>query len=114
MNPSSPILANTSRWTAPFSSHSRMWGTISASAKSRTDWRTSRFSSVRAKSTTKPSFRAEMSGRAECLAEELEPLGDLGRSHVEGWDEANHLVGRSARQEEQAQLERHGLDRSGQ
>ena len=51
-NPSSAIFANTSRWTSPFSSHSRMCGRISASANARAASRTSRFSSVSAKSTT--------------------------------------------------------------
>src|SRR6185369_131070 len=51
-SPSSPILAKISRWTSPFSSHSRMYGRISASANSRTDCWTSRFSSVGRKSIT--------------------------------------------------------------
>ena len=34
-SPSSPIRAKTSRWTSPFSSHSRMCGRISASANAR-------------------------------------------------------------------------------
>ena len=49
--PSSPIRAKTSRWTSPFSSHSRMNGRISASTNARTLCWTRRFSSVRVKST---------------------------------------------------------------
>src|SRR3954447_2192165 len=51
-NPSSAIRAKTSRWTSPFSSHARMWGRISASAKSRTACWTRRFSSVGRRSIT--------------------------------------------------------------
>ena len=51
-NPSSPIFVNTSRWTSPPASQSRMWGRISASTKARAVSRTRRFSSVSEKSIT--------------------------------------------------------------
>src|SRR6185503_14254273 len=51
--PCSPMRRKTSRWTSPFASHSRMYGLISASANSRTDCWTRRFSSVGRRSITR-------------------------------------------------------------
>src|SRR5215207_10310364 len=91
--PCSPIRAKTSRWTSPFSSQSRMWGRISASAKARRLCWTRRFSSVRAKSTMGERFlsvalngRPSYPGRrlAGMLTRHDEPIGREAEAAVIG------------------------------
>ena len=83
-SPSSPIRAKTSRWTSPFSSHSRMWGRISASAKARADCWTRRFSSVRRSRSRVDASEFQPRGRAFAGVASGHPVPAWDRSHPHG------------------------------